>query len=61
MADPKPERLSGVKEMKVEAVTVGKHHNMGGASYMGHQPAVVFHNKILLLFESAVILSWKYG
>jgi hypothetical protein len=45
--------------MKVEAVTVGKHHNMGGASDMWHQPAVVFHNKILLLFESVVILSWK--
>ena len=36
-------RLAGIKEMKIEAVTVGKHHNMRCPPYMGHCTAIIFH------------------
>ncbi|KXA05971.1 hypothetical protein HMPREF3126_05945 [Salmonella sp. HMSC13B08] len=29
--------------MKVEAVTVSKHHNMSCPPYMGHCTAIIFH------------------
>lgn len=34
--------------MKVEAVTVGKHHNMRCPSYMRHGTTVIFHPGYLL-------------
>ena len=37
-------RLPGIKEMKIEAVTVGKHHNMCCAPYMWHHSVIVFHD-----------------
>jgi hypothetical protein len=37
-------RLAGIKEMKIEAVTVGKHHNMRCPPYMWHHPIIVFHD-----------------
>jgi hypothetical protein len=37
-------RLTGIKEMKIEAVTVGKHHNMRCPPYMWHHPIIVFHD-----------------
>jgi len=40
---PKSEDLSGVKEVKVEAITVGKHHNMCCPPDMGHLSVIVFH------------------
>lgn len=40
---PLVERLTGIKEMKVEAVTVSKHHNMSCPPYMGHSAAVIFY------------------
>lgn len=36
-------RLTGIKEMKVKAITVGKHHNMCCPPDMGHCTAIVFH------------------
>ncbi|POT58162.1 hypothetical protein C3432_09610 [Citrobacter amalonaticus] len=36
-------RLTGIKEMKVEAVTVGKHHNMCCPPYVRHSTAIIFH------------------
>ena len=40
---PLVERLTGIKEMKVEAVTVSKHHNMSCPPYMVHCTAIIFH------------------
>ncbi len=36
-------RLTGIKEMKVETIAVGKHHNMRCSPYMWHCTAIIFH------------------
>ncbi|SUX61094.1 Uncharacterised protein [Citrobacter amalonaticus] len=40
---PIVERLTGIKEMKVKTITVGKHHNMCCPPDMWHSTAIVFH------------------
>ncbi len=40
---PLVRRLTGIKEMKVKTITVGKFHNMGYAPDMGHLSVIVFH------------------
>ena len=36
-------RLTGIEEVKVEAIAMSKLHNMSCPPYMGHSAAVIFH------------------
>ncbi|EIV3161945.1 hypothetical protein NM171_003200 [Escherichia coli] len=36
-------RLTGIEEVKVEAIAMSKLHNMSCLPYMGHSAAVIFH------------------
>ena len=40
---PIVERLTGIKEVKVKTVAVGKHHNMCCPPYVRHCTAIIFH------------------
>lgn len=53
---PESKGLLGVKEMKVEAITVGKHHNMRSPPDMRHCTVIIFHFTHL----SWVDIRWKY-
>lgn len=46
---PLVERLTGIKEMKIEGVTMGKHHQMCYPPYMRHNSVIVFHTNLPLL------------
>ncbi len=46
---PLVKRLAGIKEMKVEAITMGKLHDMSCPPYMRHYTAIVFHFFTFLL------------
>ncbi|KFC03281.1 hypothetical protein GTGU_03406 [Trabulsiella guamensis ATCC 49490] len=44
-------RLPGIKEVKIKAVAVGKHHNMGCPPYVWHHSVIVFHDMYLSLIN----------
>jgi hypothetical protein len=43
MLSARSQRLSGIKEVKIEAITVGKHHDMCCSPDVGHDSTIVFH------------------
>lgn len=58
---PLVRRLEGIKEMKVETITMGKLHNMSCSPYMRHGAIIIFHFPLpfSVLVEGKIILSRK--
>lgn len=56
---PLVRRLAGIKEMKVETITMGKLHNMSCPPYMRHGAIIIFHFPFSVLVEGKIILSRK--